>query len=169
MRILVHRRRLDAPLPPGVEVHGMFSRERLTEMLAQADYLVICVPDSSGTDGMIGKTELNALPRHAVIVNIGRGTVIDEPALIEALRAGRLAGAALDVFHKEPLPADSPLWDMPNVIITPHNVSQSDRENDRQIARFTEVLRAYLAGQPLPYLVDKRAGYGVGAPAVQPR
>ncbi len=159
MRILLHRRRPDAPLPPGVEVDAVYPRERLREMLAQSDYLLIMVPDSPETERMIGAAELAALPGHAVIVNLGRGTVIDEAAMIAALGAGRLGGAALDVFEKEPLPADSPLWDMANVLISPHNISQSDLENDRQVERFGEIMRCYLDGRPLPYEVDKRAGY----------
>lgn len=159
MRILLHRRRPDAPLPPGVEVDGIYPRARLREMLAATDYLLIMVPDSAETERMIGAAELAALPPGAVIVNLGRGTVIDEGAMIEALRAGRLGGAALDVFEKEPLPAESPLWDLPNVLISPHNISQSDLENDRQVDRFAEIMRRYLDGKPLPYEVDKQMGY----------
>jgi len=162
MRVLVHRRRLDAPLPSGVSVDAVYPRERLHEMLAQADYLVLIVASTADTHHLIGPAELAALPERAVLINLARGPVVDQAALIEALQSGRLAGAALDVFDPEPLEPSSPLWDMPNVIITAHTISQSKRENERQVARFCQILRAYLDGQPIPYLVDKRLGYRPG-------
>jgi glyoxylate/hydroxypyruvate reductase A len=108
---------------------------------------------------MIGAQELALLPRDAFIVNIGRGAVIDEPALVEALRSGHLGGAALDVFEEEPLPAASPLWDMPNVLVSPHSASTSDRENARLTELFCDNLRRYLAGQSLRNVLDVNRMY----------
>jgi phosphoglycerate dehydrogenase-like enzyme len=95
----------------------------------------------------------------AYLINIARGAIIDEPALIAALREGRIAGAALDTFEEEPLPPDSPLWSLPNVTITPHSTSGSPRMRERQIALFLENLRRFRGGEPLLNVVDKAAGY----------
>jgi phosphoglycerate dehydrogenase-like enzyme len=95
----------------------------------------------------------------AVLINIGRGQLVDEPALIEALRSGHLGGAALDVFATEPLPANSPLWDLPNVLVTPHSMSTALDENERLVDLFCENLRRYLAGQPLRNVFDPARGY----------
>src|SRR3989442_1486481 len=100
-------------------------------------------------------SELARLKPNCVLINIARGQVIDEAALIETLRAGRIAGAALDVFETEPLPADSPLWDMSNVLINPHSASTSHHENARICDLFCDNLRRYLAGQPLRNVLDK--------------
>jgi phosphoglycerate dehydrogenase-like enzyme len=93
----------------------------------------------------------------AVLLNVGRGPLIDEPALIEALQSGQIAGAALDVFGQEPLPADSPLWDLDNIVMTPHISAGTDRYYERATEIFCANLRRYLAGEPLAHLVDPRA------------
>ena len=112
------------------------------------------------SDGrLIGPDEFAALRPSAVLVNISRGAVVDEAALIDALRGGRLAGAALDVFATEPLPADSPLWDMPNVLISPHSASTVHQENERIVDVFCENLRRYLDGRPLINLFERARGY----------
>ncbi len=108
---------------------------------------------------MIGAEELALLPRGAVFINIGRGRLVDEPALIEALRSGHLGGAGLDVFANEPLPEDSPLWTLPNVLISPHSGSTSDRENSRLTELFCDNLRRFLAGQPLRNVLDRKRLY----------
>lgn len=123
--------------------------DRLDDMLTQAEYLVLCVPHTPRTEKMIGAQQLALLPKGALFINIARGQVVDEPALIEALRSGHLRGAALDVFAEEPLPPTSPLWEMPNVLISPHSASTSDRENSRITEFFCENLRRYLAQEPL--------------------
>ncbi len=128
--------------------------DRLDEMLTQAEYLVLCVPHTPKTEKMIGARQLALLPRGALLINIARGQVVDEPALIEALRSGHLRGAALDVFAEEPLPPTSPLWDMPNVLVSPHSASTSDRENSRITDLFCENLRRYLAKEPLLNVLD---------------
>ena len=99
------------------------------------------------------------LPDGAVFINIGRGALVDEPALVDALRGGRLLGAGLDVFQEEPLPSESPLWDMDNVIVNPHSASTSDRENARITDLFCENLRRFLAGQPLMNQLNPELGF----------
>lgn len=128
-------------------VDRIFAREELPEMLAAADCVVLCVPHTPETDRMIGAAELAALKPGVVLVNIARGVVIDEAALIAALESGRIGLAALDVFTVEPLPADSPLWDMPNVLINPHSASTVDDEPEKITARLIENLGYYLAGE----------------------
>jgi len=95
----------------------------------------------------------------AVLINIGRGQLVDEGALVESLRSGHLGGAALDVFATEPLPAESPLWDMPNVLVTPHSMSTALDENEWLVELFCDNLRRYLAGQPLRNVFDRARGY----------
>jgi len=111
-------------------------------------------PHTPETEGMIGAKQLAALPRGAALINIGRGALVDEPALIASLESGHVAAAYLDVFAEEPLPMNSPLWEMPNVLITPHSASTSDRENGRIIDIFCENLRRYLAGEPQLNVLD---------------
>lgn len=127
-------------------VDRLFARAELPAMLAGADCVVLCVPHTPDTEGMIGPAAVAALKPGAVLVNIARGVVIDEAALIEALQQGRIGLAALDVFQTEPLPADSPLWDLPNVLINPHSASTADAEPERVVDRFIDNLGAYLDG-----------------------
>ena len=126
----------------------------LAEVLRQSQFLVISTPHTAETERMLGANELALLPQGAVVINIGRGSVIDEGALIAALQAGRLGGAALDVFEAEPLPPESPLWTLPNVLVSPHSASTSDRENARITDLFCDNLRRYLAGEPLRNVLD---------------
>jgi phosphoglycerate dehydrogenase-like enzyme len=140
-------------------VEQVYAPDQLATVLAASDYVVLCVPYTAETVGLLGPRELAALKPSAVLINIARGSVLDEPALIEALQAGRLAGAALDVVGHEPLAPDSPLWDLPNVLITPHSMSTACTENEWLVALFCDNLRRYLAGAPLRNLVDKRRGY----------
>lgn len=130
-------------------VDVFYPPEKLSEMLPQLDALVVTVPHTPETEKMFGRREFGLLPKGAFFVNIARGAVVDEPALIEALSSGHLSGAALDVAAVEPLPADSPLWDMPRVVICPHSASTSDKENGRIVDLFVENLRRYLDGRPL--------------------
>ena len=140
-------------------VEQVYGPDQLATVLAESDYVVLCVPHTPETVGLLGPRELAVLKPSAVVINIARGSVLDEPALVEALRAGALAGAALDVASQEPLPADSPLWDLPNVLITPHSMSTACTENEWLVELFCDNLRRYLAGAPLRNLVDKRRGY----------
>lgn len=154
MRVVGTKRTVAGLAPASLHLDALYPPERLDELLAQAEYLVIVTPHTDATEQLIGGRELALLPRGAVLINIGRGAVVDEPAMIAALEAGQLGGAALDVFTTEPPPADNPLWAMPNVLISPHSASTSDRENTRLTALFCENLRRYLAGEPLLNVLD---------------
>jgi phosphoglycerate dehydrogenase-like enzyme len=141
----------------GVErFHGP---EGLDEVLAGSDYVVIAVPHTPRTDRLIGARELSLMKRRAVLINVARGAIVDEDALIEALREGRIRGAGLDVFEREPLPASSPLWQLDNVCIAPHTAGVSPRFWERETELIVENTRRYLAGEPLLNVVDKDRGY----------
>jgi phosphoglycerate dehydrogenase-like enzyme len=155
MRVLGLRRR---PAPSDV-ADEVLSPDRLHDLLACSDFVVVAVPLTAETRGMIGRAELAGMKSDAWLINISRGAIVDEEALVEALREGHIGGACLDVFAEEPLPPESPLWDMPNVIITPHNSWSSPHIEEREIALFLENLRRYVAGEPLLNVVDKQAGY----------
>ena len=156
VRVIGVRRDPTAPAP-GIE--RMIGPERLAEVLPEADFVVLTVPLTPDTRHMIGERELRLMKPTAHIVNIGRGGTIDEAALIRALAEGWIAGAGLDVFEKEPLPPDSPLWRMENVIITAHYAGATPHYNERALAIFLDNLRRYKAGEPLRNVVDKTLGY----------
>jgi phosphoglycerate dehydrogenase-like enzyme len=137
----------------------MIERAGLRAELARTDVVVVACPLTEQTRGLLGDAELAALPAHAVVVNVGRGPVIDERALIAALAEGRLAGACLDVFAEEPLPADSPLWGMDNVIVSPHSASTLADENEALTELFLDNLDRYLSGRPRRNVYDAAAGY----------
>jgi phosphoglycerate dehydrogenase-like enzyme len=128
-------------------VDRLFRRDDLHAMLAGTDCLVLCAPHTRETENIIGGAELAGLKAGAVFINIGRGALVEEPALITALRSGQISFAALDVFQSEPLPVASPLWDMPNVLINPHSASTADSENEKLTDLFCRNLRHYLAGR----------------------
>lgn len=155
MRVLGLRRR---PAPSDV-ADEVLPPEHLHDLLSRSDFVVIAAPLTEQTQGLIGRAELAAMKPTAWLINISRGAIVDEEALIEALREGRIGGACLDVFAEEPLPAESPLWEMPNVLITPHNSWSSPHIEEREIELFLENLRRYVAGEPLLNVVDKQAGY----------
>jgi phosphoglycerate dehydrogenase-like enzyme len=140
-------------------VDDFFSPEKWRDMLPLAEFLVLIVPHTPLTEKMIGATELNLLPRGAYLINIARGAVIDEPALIVALRSGQLSGAALDVFAQEPLPPDSPLWEMSNVLVSPHSGSTSDKENRRLTDLFCDNLKRYLNNGKLRNILNPERLY----------
>ena len=156
MRVIAVRRRPERPSRFADEVRGP---DALPWLLAESDYVALCSALTPATRHLIGEEELGRMKPTAYITNIGRGGLIDEPALIAALQAARIAGAGLDVFATEPLPADSPLWDMPNVLITPHTSGSSPRSHERLMELFCQNLRRYLAGERLLNVVDKAAGY----------
>ena len=133
--------------------------DRLLEVAAEADYVVVAAPLTNTTRGAISREVIARLRPTAWIINIARGPIIDEPALIDALKAERIGGAALDTFATEPLPPDSPLWTLPNVIITPHNAASSPNVRDRTIALFVENVRRYKSGEPLLNQVNWETGY----------
>lgn len=132
---------------------------RLAEILPLLDALILAVPLTAGTRGLIGAAELALLPPSALLVNVARGPVVDEPALVDALRAGRLGGAALDVLDTEPLPADSPLWSLPGTIITPHCADLTAGTEARILELLLSNISRYRAGQPLRNVVDPARGY----------
>ena len=140
-------------------VEELGETEQLPLFLGKADFVVLTLPHTKDTHHYINKESLEAMQSHAVLINIGRGGVVDEQALINALKEKCIGGAALDVTEEEPLPKESPLWEMENVIITPHHSGISERYMERAIDLFCVNLKAYLKGEELPNLVDKSAGY----------
>jgi phosphoglycerate dehydrogenase-like enzyme len=135
----------------------LYGSDRLHEMLARCDAVVVAAPATSDTRHLIDARALAALPPHAFLVNVARGSVLDEIALAAALREGRLAGAALDVFEVEPLPPESPLWDVPNLYVSGHSSVSIDRYMDDVFERFEANLVRYVAGEKLTNLVDMAA------------
>jgi phosphoglycerate dehydrogenase-like enzyme len=134
----------------GMQVLSVRRREGdLDELLPQADAVVVTLPLTEETRGLIDRGRIAAMKPGAIFVNVGRGAVVDEVALAEALASGRLAGAALDVFTEEPLPPESPFWSLENVIVSPHTAALSIHENERIVEVFAENLRRYLAGEEL--------------------
>jgi phosphoglycerate dehydrogenase-like enzyme len=156
MRVVATRRR-STEGPEGVEVWT--GDDALDRLLPISDFLVLAAPMTEGTRGMLGARELSLLPPHATLVNVARGGIVDEAALIDALRGGTLRGAGLDVFATEPLPDDSPLWTMPNVLVTPHVSGVTHGFWRRETDLIVENVRRYLASEPLLNTVDKQAGY----------
>ena len=156
LRVIAIRRR---PAMAAEYVDEMRGADELTWLLQESDFVALCPALTPATRHLIGAEELRRMKSTAYLINIGRGALIDERALIGALREREIAGAGLDVFEEEPLPAESPLWDMPNVMITPHVAGDSPRSHERFMGLFCENLRRYAAGEPLLNVVDKEAGY----------
>jgi phosphoglycerate dehydrogenase-like enzyme len=138
-------------------VDRYFHGDALAQMAAACDYLVASLPNTPASQHLIDRAVLAALPAHALLVNVGRGSTVDEDALAAVLQAGRIAGAVLDVFQTEPLPADHPLWTLPNVLITSHTSAVSYPEDIAPI--FAENLRRYVKGEELRFRVDFERGY----------
>jgi phosphoglycerate dehydrogenase-like enzyme len=133
--------------------------DRLDQVFQQADYLVLAAPVTESTKAIANAERLALMKRDACLINVGRGALVDETALIAALREKKIGGAALDVFPKEPLAADSPLWDVPNLLITPHTAALTEKLWERHYRLFSDNLRRYVEGEPLLAAVDKRRGY----------
>jgi len=138
---------------------AMYGFGDLSRALGEGDFVVLATPVTEKTRHLMNAERFAYLKPDAYLINVGRGVLIDEQALQHALRTNRFAGAALDVTTEEPLPPDSPLWAMENVFITPHTGGYADRMWERHYASYTENLRRYLAGEPLLWTVDKKAGY----------
>ncbi len=145
--------------PQGILPDRYFTPEQLYDMLGESDVVLIAVPLTAQTRGMFDTRAFEAMKPSAFLVNIARGDICDEAALICALEERQIAGAALDVFHQEPLPSDSPLWHLPNVFASPHISGTTPHYNARAATIFEENLRCYLAGQSLFNVVDKTQGY----------
>lgn len=158
MHVLATRRTVEANASDP-DVNELLPMSRLHDALARADFVVLAVPATSATHHLIAAAELRAMKPSAFLVNIARGTIVDEAALIEALRSGEIGGAGLDVFEQEPLPPDSPLWTMPNVIISPHIAGSTDQYSRRFTDLFLDNLARYRTGQPLRNVVDPTRGY----------
>jgi phosphoglycerate dehydrogenase-like enzyme len=156
MRVLGVRHNPDRDAP-GVE--RMVGSDQLRDVLPEADVVVLTVPLSPATKGMIGEPELRAMKPSTYLINIGRGGTIQQDVLTRALQERWIAGAALDVSDPEPLPAESPLWALDNVLITAHYSGSTPHYNERALTILLENLRRYQAGEPLQNVVDKQVGY----------
>ena len=157
MRVIAVREHPEKEKPQHVD--EVLPTSKLQELLAQSDYVVLSAPVTAQTTGMIGARQLAAMKPDAFLLNVGRGPLIDEAALVEVLRQHKIGGAALDVFDQEPLPPNSPLWDLEDLLITPHTGGISENMWERHYALFSDNLHRYLSGQPLLGLVDKSSGY----------
>ena len=140
-------------------VDKLILRQRLPDLLSESDFVALTLPSTPETTHLIGEKELRLMKQTSFIINIGRGNIIDEEALIRALQEHWIAGAGLDVFTREPLPQDSHLWDLPNVIITPHIAGSMEDYNIQSTSVFIENLRRFLEGKRLLRIVNKKRGY----------
>jgi phosphoglycerate dehydrogenase-like enzyme len=158
MRVIALRRRPE--LSGGDEfVDEMFPMERMADLLRQADYVAVAAPLVEATRGLIGEQELAAMKPGGVIINLGRGPVIDEPALVRALAERRIRGAALDVYEIEPLPAGHPFYKLDNLLLSPHCADHTPTWLEDAMRFFLENFERYRKGEPLVNIVDKRRGY----------
>jgi len=159
------RKLADAPTLDGEgfafqpRVERVVGPDGLHELLAVSDFVVLAAPLTAETEGLIDEAALGAMKRDAWLINVARGRLVDDRALIRALRDGRIGGAALDTFSDEPLPISSPYWELSNVIVTPHTAWSSTRVLDRSIELFCDNLGRFSRGEPLRNVVDPTAGY----------
>lgn len=156
MRVLAVR---DRPQLGTEGADQVFGTAQLKEMLAEADYVLVAVPLTEKTEALFNDETFAFMRRDACFLNVSRGALVDEPALERALRAGTIRAATLDVFATEPLPADSPLWSLDNLLITPHTAALTDKQWERHFVRITENLQRYMQGRPLLGEVNKQKGY----------
>jgi phosphoglycerate dehydrogenase-like enzyme len=160
MRVVGVKRTVREDDPAWRHADELYSTDRLHDALGEADYVAVTLPGTPETRHLVDAEAMGAMKPGAYFVNVGRGTVVDEEALVEALESGHLSGAALDVFEVEPLPEESPLWELEGVIISPHATDMVPvLINERQTDLFCENLRRYLAGEPLANVLDKRLLY----------
>ena len=157
MQVAGVRRRPQRGAPPGVSWVG--GLDQLMRLAGESDVLVIAAPLTATSTGTVSRAVLEGLPPGAVVVNVSRGGILDEAALLELIDAGRLRGAALDVFATEPLPADHPFWRHPAVLVSPHVSAVTERFWARELGLILGNLRRYLGGEPLTNVVDLEAGY----------
>jgi len=157
MRVIAVREHVEKENPEGVQ--EVFAPSAIDQMLKQSDYVVLAAPLVAATTGLINADRLAAMKPDAYLINVGRGAQVDEAALVEALRTRRIAGAALDVFEREPLPPESPLWGLDNLLITPHTAGLTEKLWHRHYELFSDNLRRYMGRQPLRFVVDKHKGY----------
>jgi len=145
--------------PGGDYIHRLYPTQALRSMLKACDFVVITVPKTPATTGLISRAKLEVMKPSAFLVDVSRGGIVDHQALIQALKDHKIAGAALDVFPEEPLPADSPLWKLSNVIITPHIAGNTAQYDERAVELFAANLQRFLAGQPLYNRINPDEGY----------
>lgn len=156
MKVLAVR---ESPSKGAGAADAVFPLAQLDQVLPQADYILLCAPVTPATQGVINTERLGKMKKDAYLINVSRGPLIDEPALIAALRENRIGGAALDVFTEEPLPPDSTFWELENVLITPHTAAVTERLWERHYDLIVENLKRFMAGKKLLNEVDKRRGY----------
>jgi phosphoglycerate dehydrogenase-like enzyme len=159
LRVLAIRRSVERRTLGEGPADELLPSSELPYLLGESDYVVVAVPLTPESTRMIGEAELRAMKPSGVLINIARGSVIDEPVLIRALKERWIAGAALDVFEREPLPSDSELWGLDNVLLTPHISGGTPRYMERAVELFCDNLRRYLAGELLRNVVDVSRGY----------
>ncbi|MEM7366880.1 MAG: NAD(P)-dependent oxidoreductase, partial [Pseudomonadota bacterium] len=147
------------PVPSTAEIDAVESVDQLQDMLGWSDVLAICCPLTDETHALINQETLSQLKPGAFVVNVTRGEVIDEDALVAALKSGHVRGAGLDVVPREPLPADSALWQLPNVVMTPHTAGASQYRAQRNLDRFIDNLGRFMGDEPLEGIIDKTTGY----------
>ena len=140
-------------------LEGTYPPERINDLMAACDYVLVAAPLTPETRGLVGEAQLGAMRSNAVLINVGRGPVVDQAALLRALETGLIRGAALDVFDVEPLPSDHPFYRMPNVLLSPHTADRVTGFFQLPVECFLQNLRRFRAGEPLLNLVDKQAGY----------
>ena len=157
MRVIAVREHVEKEVSPGVEL--VFAASELDKLLGQSDFVVVAAPLISATQGLMNAERFRQMKPEAFLINVGRGPQVDEAALADALCRRRIAGAAIDVFEQEPLPPDSPLWDLDNLLITPHTAGLTGKLWDRHYELFSGNLRRYLLNEPLLHVVDKHTGY----------
>ncbi len=146
-------------IPKLAFVDEVWKMDRFYDLLEQSDVVSICAPLTEETQGMFDLEAFRRMKPHALLLNVTRGKIVDGPSLLQALEGGLIGGAGLDVTPEEPLPQDSPLWDMKNVIITPHVAGGSPLRVDRTVDLFCESLKRFISGEPLMSVIDKRKGY----------
>ena len=156
MRVIAAR---EHPEKGGEGADAIFGPSQVDEIFRQADYVVLAAPITDNTKAIANAESLALMKPDACLINVGRSPLVNEPSLAAALREKKIGGAALDVFPKEPLAPDSPLWDVPNLLITPHTAALTDKLWERHYALFSENLRRYLTSEPLLSVVDKQKGY----------
>ena len=159
MRVLAMRRSVAEPVADQGDVDLLLPPRDLHRILQESDFLIICLPGTPETIGLLGEEQIRQMKLGSYILNVGRGGIVDEVALVSALRDGHLAGAALDVFAREPLPSDSPLWSEPRLLMTAHVAGNSLLYEERATDLFLENLRRYLDGQDLLNVYDPDRGY----------
>lgn len=159
MRVVGSKRRVAGFTAADLGLDTLYSAEQLHEMLAEADFVCLITPHTPDTEGLMNEAAFAATKHGGTLINIARGVVVDEAALVKALDSGRIAHAALDVASTEPLPATSPLWEHPDITIYPHSASTGEHENERIVDLFCENLRRYLANEPLLNQLDVERMY----------